>query len=91
MSVPQSNSTHATESPSAETERSRRTPGEPLTADSTGKVTRSSTSSAAMPGASVITVTVGAERSGKMSTGRVAIKKAPATVRSAATVTTSHR
>lgn len=35
MSVPQSNSTQATEIPSAEIERNRRTPGEPLIADST--------------------------------------------------------
>ena len=68
MSVFQSNSTHTTENPVAEEERTRRTPVAPLTAVSTGKVTRRSTSSAAMPLASVITTTVGAFRSGNTST-----------------------
>jgi hypothetical protein len=58
-----------TEMPAAETERNRRTPGPPLSADSSGNVTSSSTSSGAIPWASVMTVTVGAERSGKTSTG----------------------
>ena len=53
----------------AEALRTRRVPGRPLTAVSIGKVTLSSTSSAANPPASVITTTVGALSSGKTSTG----------------------
>ena len=68
MSVSQSNSTHTTEKPVAEEERTRRTWVAPLTAVSMGKVTSCSTSSAAMPLASVITTTVGALRSGNTST-----------------------
>ena len=68
MSVPQLNSTHTTENPVVEEERTRRTSVAPLTAVSTGKVTRRSTSSEAMPGASVIITTVGAFRSGNTST-----------------------
>ena len=67
-SVPQSNSTHTTEKPVVDEERTRRTPVAPFTAVSMGKVTSRSTSSAAMPRASVITTTVGALRSGKTST-----------------------
>ena len=74
MSVPQSNSTHTTEMPTAVAERTRRTPDAPLTAVSIGNVTWFSTSVGAMPCASVMTVTVGAVRSGKTSTGmRVAV------------------
>ena len=68
-----------TEMPAPDTERSRLTPGEPLSDDSRGKVTSSSTSSGAQPGASVMTVTLGAERSGKTSTGRRQVTKRPST------------
>ena len=52
-----------------ETERTRVTPGMPFMLDSTGSVTSCSTSSGAMPPASVISVTVGLFRSGNTSTG----------------------
>jgi hypothetical protein len=57
------------DSPTPDTERTRVTPGMPFMADSTGKLTRCSTSSGAMPPASVIRVTVGLFRSGNTSTG----------------------
>ena len=63
MSVSQSNSTHTTEKPVVDEERTRRTLVAPLTAVSMGKVTNCSTSPA-----SVMTTTVGAFRSGKTST-----------------------
>ncbi len=44
MSVPQSNSTVMTESPTPETERTRATPGRPVIWVSSGKVTVCSTS-----------------------------------------------
>ena len=56
------------ENPVVDEERTRRTLVAPLTAVSIGKVTRRSTSSGAMPSASVITTTVGAFRSGNTST-----------------------
>lgn len=68
MSVPQSNSTHTTENPVVDDERTLRTSVAPFTAVSIGKVTVRSTSSEAIPGASVITTTVGALRSGNTST-----------------------
>ena len=68
MSVPQSNSTHTTENPVVDEERTLRTPVAPFTEVSMGKVTNCSTSSAAIPSASVITTTVGALRSGNTST-----------------------
>ena len=68
MSVSQSNSTQMMENPLVDDERTRRTCVAPLTAVSMGKVTSCSTSSAAMPPASVMTTTVGAVRSGKTST-----------------------
>ena len=71
MFVPHSNSTHTTENPVVEEERTRRTSVAPLTAVSTGKVTKRSTSSGAMPWASVMTTTVGAFRSGNTSTSIV--------------------
>ena len=71
MSVPQSNSTHTTEKPEVELERTRRT--------SVAPVTVRSTSSAAMPLASVITTTVGAFRSGKTSTSILRAVYVPAT------------
>jgi hypothetical protein len=69
MSDPHSNSTQTIDSPMPEAERTRVTPWAPFMADSMGKVTRVSTSSGARPWASVMTVTVGRFRSGKMSTG----------------------
>ncbi len=68
ISVSQSNSTQTTENPFVEEERTRRTPVAPFTAVSTGKVTSCSTSSAAIPFASVMMTTVGALRSGNTST-----------------------
>jgi hypothetical protein len=53
------------------------TPGRPLIAVSSGKLISCSTSSGAMPPASVITVTVGLLRSGKTSTGRRVACKPP--------------
>ena len=64
----QPNSTHTTENPGVDDERTRLTPDAPFTAVSIGYVIVVSISSGAMPGASVITTTVGAFRSGKMST-----------------------
>ena len=64
----QSNSTHTIEKPVDDEDLTRRTPVAPLSAVSIGNVTVFSTSSGAIPGASVITTTVGAFRSGKMST-----------------------
>ncbi|MBA7579998.1 hypothetical protein ES708_21884 [subsurface metagenome] len=55
------------ENPIVELERTLRIPVAPLTAVSIGKVTNRSTSSGAIPCASVITTTVGAFRSGKTS------------------------
>ena len=60
--------TPTTEKPVVDDERTRRTPVAPLTAVSMGNVTRRSTSSGAIPPASVMTTTVGALRSGKTST-----------------------
>ncbi len=60
MSVSQSNSTHTTEKPVVDCERTRRTSVAPLSEVSIGKVTSRSTSSAAIPCASVMTTTVGA-------------------------------
>ena len=77
MSVPQSNSTKTIDSPTVETERTRVTPGMPFIEVSIGKVTSCSTSSAASPSASVISVIVGLFRSGKTSTGIVGSDIAP--------------
>ena len=68
-SVSQSNSAHTTEMPMPDELRRRRSPDTPLRLVSMGSVTRVSTSSGAMPWASVITVTVGALMSGSTSTG----------------------
>ncbi|MNN95901.1 hypothetical protein D3C81_2147870 [compost metagenome] len=57
------------DSPLLETERTLSTPGRPFMVVSSGKVISCSTSSAAMPPASVMMVTVGLFRSGKTSTG----------------------
>ena len=56
------------EKPVVEEDLTRRTLVAPLTAVSMGKVTSLSTSSGAIPSASVITTTVGALRSGNTST-----------------------
>src|SRR4029453_9618900 len=69
MSIPQLNSTQTTEMPTAVDERTRLTLDAPFTAVSIGKVTWLSTSTGAMPWASVMIVTVGAVRSGNTSTG----------------------
>jgi len=60
-----------------ETERTRVTPGMPLSAVSIGTVTSCSTSSGAMPPASVSTVTCGLFRSGNTSTGMRQAVRAP--------------
>ena len=91
MSVPQSNSTQMTAIPWAVEERTRRTPVAPFTEASTGKVTRVSTSSGAMPWASDRIVTVGAVRSGKTSTGRRSAVQAPPARRSTAPRSTRRR
>ena len=82
MSVPQSNSTHTTEKPVVDDDLTRRTSVAPLTAVSMGKVTRRSTSSDAMPCASVMTTTVGALRSGKTSTSILHAVQMPTTMSS---------
>ena len=69
MSVPQSNSAQTMAEPMPVEERMRRTPEDPFSAASMGMVTRVSISVGASPGASASTVTVGAVRSGKTSTG----------------------
>jgi hypothetical protein len=79
MSVPQSNSTHTTEMPTAVADRTRRTPEAPFMALSIGNVTSCSSSSGAMPWPSVRIVTVGAVRSGKTSIGICRAVYAPAT------------
>ena len=77
MSVPQSNSTHTTEKPLVDCERTRRTPVLPLTAVSIGNVTSCSTSSVAIPPASVMMTTVGALRSGNTSTSVLLVEYSP--------------
>ncbi len=66
---PQANSMYTIDKPTPETERTRPTPGMPVILDSIGNVTNCSTSSGAMPPASVIKVTVGLFKSGNTSTG----------------------
>ena len=66
-STSQSNSAHTMDMPMPDWLRSRRTPGAPCREVSTGTVTSDSTSSGAIPCASVITVTVGAVTSGRTS------------------------
>ena len=80
-SIPQSNSTKTKLHPCKEVERTRRTLVAPLTAVSIGKVTRRSTSSGAMPTASVMTTTWGAVRSGKTSMSVRLADHSPATIR----------
>ena len=89
MSVPQSNSTHTTENPVELAERVRLTPFEPVIAVSTGNVTSFSTSSGANPGASVMTTTVGALRSGNMSISERVSTTHPAIVMTAASTSTT--
>ena len=60
-----------------ELERTRFTPGAPLSEVSIGSVTSVSTSSGARPGASVRMLTVGRLRSGKTSTGNCNAVKPP--------------
>ncbi len=69
MSVFQLKVTYRNDRPALEAERTVSTPGSPFMAVSSGKVMSCSTSSAAMPPASVMTVTVGLLRSGNTSTG----------------------
>ena len=88
MSVPQSNSTHTTATPSAVAERTRRTFDAPLIALSSGNVTSDSISSGAMPWPSVRIVTVGAVRSGNTSTGiSEAVQMPPASSSAENTIT----
>ncbi len=87
-SVPQSNSTHTTEKPVVDDERTRLTSVAPFTAVSIGYVTIFSTSSGAMPGASVMTTTVGALRSGKISTSVRVRVITPATSATAVNIST---
>ena len=89
MSVPQSNSTHTTENPWVDWERTRRTPVLPFTAVSMGKVTSCSTSSAAIPPASVMMTTVGALRSGKTSTSVLLVEYSPPITSSTVATSTS--
>jgi len=91
MSVSQSNSTHTTEKPVVDCERTRRTSVAPLSEVSIGKVTSRSTSSAAIPCASVMTTTVGALRSGNTSTSMRVAAHTPATAMRTAAITTTRR
>ena len=90
-SAPQSKSTQITATPTAVAERIRRTPGEPFNADSIGMVTRASRSAGAMPYPSTSTVTVGAVRSGRTSTGIRAATTAPQARPTAARAATTRR
>ena len=74
----------------AEALRTRRTPGRPAVAVSNGNVTVCSTSSAASPGLSAITTTVGAFSSGKTSTGIVPTRQVAASSSSAAPTSTTN-
>ena len=91
ISIPQSNSTHTTEIPCAVDDLTLRTPVAPFTAVSIGKETSASTSSGAIPCASVRIVTVGAVRSGNTSTGIRYAVHPPATSASAAAARTITR
>ena len=77
ISVLQSKVTQRKDRPALEVERTDSTPGIPFMVVSSGKVISCSTSSAAMPPASVMMVTVGLLRSGKTSTGVRDRVKAP--------------
>src|SRR5574343_224793 len=91
MSVPQSNSAYTTDNPTPDVERTRVTPGMPLRAVSRGKVTSCSTSSGAMPPASVSTVTMGLLRSGKTSTGVRMAVNTPTAIEMKAPTSTNRR
>ena len=78
ISVPQSNSTHTTATPTAVAERTRLTSEAPLMAASIGNVTSVSISSGAIPRPSARMVTVGAVRSGNTSTGMLRAVHRPA-------------
>ena len=91
ISEPQSNSTQTIEKPADEELRTRRTLVAPLTDVSIGKVTSLSTSSGAMPCASVMTTTVGAVISGKTSTSIRIATSEPISMIRAETSTTSSR
>ena len=91
MSVPHSNSTQTTEMPTAVAERTRRTFAAPFIDASIGNETRVSTSTGAMPWASVMTVTVGAVRSGKTSTGMLVATYPPSPIRRSERAMTSER
>ena len=69
ISVSQLKVTYKKDKPAEETERIDSTPGKPFMPVSSGNVINCSTSSAAIPPASVMIVTVGLFRSGKTSTG----------------------
>ena len=90
-SAPQSKSAQITAIPTAVAERIRRTPEEPLSADSIGMVTSASMSDGAMPWPSTSTVTVGAVRSGRTSTGMRTATTAPQARPIAATAATTRR
>src|SRR5215208_5552364 len=91
MSWPQSNSTQITVTPTAVAERTRRTPAAPFNADSIGNVTSDSISVGTIPGPSISTVTVGALRSGRTSTGIWEIEYPPHNKNAAATASTIER
>ena len=91
MLVPQSNSTHTTEKPTAVADRTRRTRAAPFIAVSMGNVTSVSTSVGAMPWASVRIVTVGAVKSGKTSTGIVVVTYSPTAIKASESSTTRTR
>ncbi|MNT93733.1 hypothetical protein D3C72_2352770 [compost metagenome] len=77
--------------PGAELDLTRRTPVAPFMAVSIGSVTRVSTSSGARPWASASTVTVGAVRSGKTSTGMGNVVQVPQTKRATVRASTTMR
>src|SRR5918996_865249 len=80
-----------TEIPVAVEDRTRRIPAAPLTAVSIGNVIKVSTSSGAIPWASVMTVTEGAVRSGKTSTGILTATIVPPTRTTVAMARTINR
>src|SRR5512137_918705 len=82
VSAPSSNTTTTWESPALESERTWRTRGRPRIACSMGKLTRSSTSTAARPGALASTITWVLVTSGKASMGRLRQAATPPAVRS---------
>ena len=89
ISIPQLNSAQTNEKPYMDAERTRLTLVAPFTAVSIGNVTRRSTSSAAIPCASVITTTVGAVRSGKTSISIRWDEYVPATISNTAPINTN--